>query len=152
MAILYHSTNNHEEQVGFRDAILNGIASHYGLYMMKRRDLPQLSLNDIRAMESKSYAEIAYQVLLPFVLPDIEEGAFSDILEDAYDPSVIPVDIEGVTGNTSLMWLSRGPTYSFKDFAARFIGRVLNHFLLQRAQRSPECLLQHHHWHPPLPR
>ena len=131
MAIRYHSTNNHEEQVGFRDAILNGIASHYGLYMMKRGDLPQLSLNDIRAMESKSYAEIAYQVLLPFVLPDIEEGAFSDILEDAYDPSVIPVDIEGVTGNTSLMWLSRGPTYSFKDFAARFIGRVLNHFLLQ---------------------
>jgi threonine synthase len=27
------------------------------------------------------------------------------------------------------MWLSRGPTYSFKDFAARFFGRVLNHFL-----------------------
>ena len=131
MAILYHSTNNHEEQVGFRDAILNGIASDYGLYMMKRGDLPQLSLNDIKDMESKSYAEIAYQVLLPFVLPDIDESSFSDILEDAYDPSVIPVNIEYVTGNTSLMWLSRGPTYSFKDFAARFIGRILNHFLLQ---------------------
>ena len=131
MAILYHSTNNHKEQVGFRDAILNGIASNYGLYMMKRSDLPKFSIGDISAMESKSYAEIAYQVLLPFVLPDIAERAFAAILEDAYDESVIPVDIQRVTGNTSIMWLSRGPTYSFKDFAARFFGRVLNHFLVQ---------------------
>jgi threonine synthase len=131
MSIRYHSTNNSNEQAGFRDAILNGIASNYGLYMMKREDLPKLSMSDIRAMESISYAEIAYQVLLPFVLPDIGENDFADILTDAYDLSVIPVDIEAVTGNTSILWLSRGPTYSFKDFAARFIGRVLNHFLLQ---------------------
>ena len=130
MAIFYHSTNNHEEQVGFRDAILNGIASNYGLYMMKRSDLPILSIGDISAMVSKSYAEIAYQVLLPFVAPDITERDFAAILEDAYDETVVPVEIEAVTGNTSIMWLSRGPTYSFKDFAARFFGRVLNHFLV----------------------
>jgi threonine synthase len=131
MAIRYHSTNNHNEQVGFREAILTGIASNFGLYMMKRGELPKLSLNDISAMKSKSYAEIAYQVLLPFVLPDIGEKDFAVILEDTYDEAVIPVDIEHVTGNTSLMWLSRGPTYSFKDFAARFFGRVLNHFLTE---------------------
>ena len=129
MSIYYHSTNNLNEQTGFRDAILNGIASNFGLYMMKRDDLPKLSISDIQAMESKSYAEIAYQVLLPFVLPDIGENDFADLLTDAYDQSVIPVDIEAVTGNTYILWLSRGPTYSFKDFAARFIGRVLNHFL-----------------------
>jgi len=27
------------------------------------------------------------------------------------------------------MWLTRGPTYSFKDYAARFFGRTLNYFL-----------------------
>jgi threonine synthase len=131
MAILYHSTNNHGEQVGFREAILNGIASNFGLYMMKRSDLPKLSLHNISAMESKSYADIAFQVLLPFVLPDIGEKDFAAILEDVYDENVIPVDIEHVTGRTSLMWLSHGPTYSFKDFAARFFGRVLNHFLIE---------------------
>jgi threonine synthase len=135
MAIRYHSTNNHDEQVGFRDAILNGIASNYGLYTMKREDLPRLATRDIVAMESKSYAEIAFQVLLPFVLPDIGERDFAAILEDAYDQSIIPVDLQKVTGNTSIMWLSRGPTYSFKDFAARFIGRVLNHFLLPGTQK-----------------
>ena len=27
------------------------------------------------------------------------------------------------------MWLTQGPTYSFKDYAARFLGRALNYFL-----------------------
>ena len=30
------------------------------------------------------------------------------------------------------MWLTRGPTYSFKDYAARFFGRTLNFFLGER--------------------
>jgi threonine synthase len=129
MAILYHSTNDRTEQVGFRKAILNGIASHYGLYMMDRDKLPKLSLNDLRDMESKSYAEIAFRVLLPFVEPDVPESIFMEILEDVYDEKIIPVGMERVTGNAHLLWLSRGPTYSFKDFAARFFGRVLNYFL-----------------------
>lgn len=129
MAILYHSTNNKTEQVGFRQALLNGIASNYGLYMMERKDIPRLSLQDIEEMESKPYAQIAYRVLLPYVVPDIAEDTFLRLLEDAYNESVIPVEIQHVTGKKHIMWLSKGPTYSFKDFAALFFGRVLNHFL-----------------------
>ena len=129
MAIRYHSTNNHTEKAGFREAILNGMASNYGLYMMDSADVPKLGLDNIGAMESMSYAEIAYRVLLPFVKPDIADTAFRELLAEAYDERVIPVKLEHVTGSTSLMWLSGGPTYSFKDFAARFFGRVLNHFL-----------------------
>jgi len=129
MAILYHSTNNRKEKVGFRQAILNGIASDYGLYMMDRSAVPKLTLQDIKGMESKNYAEIAYTVLLPFVSPDIGDKEFMNLLEDAYDETIIPVDLQEITENISLMWLSKGPTYSFKDFAARFFGRVLNYFL-----------------------
>lgn len=129
MAIFYHSTNNPLEKVGFREAILNGMASSYGLYMMEREHLPRLSAVEIRDMERKSYAQIAHTVMCPFVTPDIEEEDFEALLEDAYDEAVIPVEIERVTGSTHLMWLSKGPTYSFKDYAARFFGKVLNHFL-----------------------
>lgn len=135
MAILYHSTNNHDEEVSFREAILNGIASHYGLYMMKREDIPKIPQAEIQEMEKKSYAEIAFSVLLPYVTPDIGENDFMAILEDAYSERIIPVELQPVTGRTSLMWLSRGPTYSFKDFAARFFSRVLNHFLGETGQK-----------------
>ncbi|MCK5094023.1 MAG: threonine synthase [Spirochaetes bacterium] len=129
MAILYHSTNNVTENICFRDALLKGIASGYGLYMMARSDIPGLDSSDINGMRSKSYAEIAFTILFPFVSPDIKEKDFLDILKDAYNESIIPVDLQNITGETYILWLSKGPTYSFKDFAARFFGRVLNHFL-----------------------
>jgi threonine synthase len=131
MAIFYHSTNNLKERATFREALLRGMASNYGLYMMDRADIPCLSIDEICAMQTLSYAEIAYRVLLPFVTPDISDRDFRNLLADAYDERIIPVTLEHVTGDTSIMWLSRGPTYSFKDFAARFFGRVLNHFLVE---------------------
>lgn len=135
MAILYHSTNNQDENVGFRQALLNGIASNYGLYMMHRRDMQKLHQHEIDDMRNMTYAQIAFRVLNPYVSPDIQEGTFMEILQDAYDERIIPVDLERVTGKTHILWLSRGPTYSFKDFAARFFGRVLNHFLRESGLR-----------------
>jgi threonine synthase len=105
------------------------MASNYGLYMMDREDIPEMPMGDIRIMESLPYSEIALRVLLPFVRPDIPEEKFRELLSDAYEERVMPVEIQRVTGETSIMWLSKGPTYSFKDFAARFFGRVLNFFL-----------------------
>jgi threonine synthase len=57
-------------------------------------------------------------------------------LNDAYREDVIPTDIQHITGRTSIMWLTQGPTYSFKDYAARFFGRVLNFFLGARRLRK----------------
>jgi len=135
MPIYYHSTNNPDENVTFREAILNGIASNYGLYMMYREDIPKLSKTQLNSMREKSYAEIAFDVLKDYVIPDIPEKDFIEILKDAYNEKVIPVDIQHVTGKTYIMWLSKGPTYSFKDFAARFFGRVLNYFLTKSGMK-----------------
>ncbi len=67
MAIFYHSTNNHNEKTCFREALLNGMASNYGLYMMPREDIPKLADSDIRALETKNYAQIAFRVLYPYI-------------------------------------------------------------------------------------
>jgi threonine synthase len=129
MRILYHSTNNHSEKVSFREAILNGLASNYGLYMMDRQAIPKLPLHAILEMAEMRYSEIAFRVLFPYVTGDIGEKEFHEILQDAYSELSIPVELQPVTGRTRILWLSKGPTYSFKDFAARFFSRVLNHFL-----------------------
>jgi len=46
------------------------------------------------------------------------------------------VEIQNVTGKTYIAWLSKGPTYSFKDFAARFLGRTLEYFLKEKARKE----------------
>jgi threonine synthase len=40
--VMYHSTNNKEEHVDFETALMNGLASNYGLYMISRKEIPKL--------------------------------------------------------------------------------------------------------------
>jgi threonine synthase len=127
--IRYYSTNNKSERVNFETALMNGLASNYGLYMIAREDIPRLKPLMIESMKDMSYAQIAFEVLYPFLEDEICEKEFRDILEAAYDESKIPTRVQHITGKTHIVWLSSGPTYSFKDYAARFFGKMLDHFL-----------------------
>ncbi len=125
----YYSTNDPAECVDFKTALLTGMASKYGLYMIARNDVPVLSAERIIAMKGMSYAAIAYEVLEPFLGREIPGAKLKSLLDDAYDAKKIPTIVQHITGKTYIMWLTRGPTYSFKDYAARFFGRMLNYFL-----------------------
>jgi len=127
--ILYYSTNNPDERVNFETALLKGMASNYGLYMAARADIPVISIELIRQMRPMSYAQIAYEVLSAFLAREIPPDKLKALLDDAYREDRIPTRVQHITGKTYIMWLTRGPTYSFKDYAARFFGRVLSYFL-----------------------
>jgi len=133
--IKFYSTNNKSETANFETALMNGLASGYGLYMISKKDIPKLKKETIRGMTGKSYAEIAFDVLNPFLKHEISEKELRSLLDDAYDDEAIPTKIQPVTGKTHIMWLTQGPTYSFKDYAARFFGRMLNHFLKKSGKR-----------------
>ena len=131
----FYSTNNASEKVDFQTALMKGLGSNYGLYMIARTDIPRLPPQTIADMAGMPYARIAFEVLHPFLEGEIAKDQLQKILNDAYDEAVIPTHIQHVTGKTHIMWLTAGPTYSFKDYAARFFGRMLNYFLRQRNQR-----------------
>ncbi len=133
--ITYYSTNNTSEHASFETALMNGLASNYGLYMISRGDIPSQTPDAIQAMKEQSYAQIAFQVLYPFLKEDIGGADLREMLGDAYDDAIIPTQVAHVTGKTHIMWLTRGPTYSFKDYAARFFGRALNYFLTRSVSR-----------------
>ena len=52
--IYYYSTNNPDEKVNFETALLKGMASNYGLYMVARRDIPVIPREQIRQMRGIS--------------------------------------------------------------------------------------------------
>lgn len=130
--VTYYSTNNKRKRVNFETAILQGMSSDYGLYMIPRREIPKLSKEQITAMKGLPYAKIAFGVLNPFLGKEIPQDKLKDLLEDAYDEKIIPTRIQQVVDRTYIMWLTAGPTYSFKDYAARFFGRALNYFLEEK--------------------
>ena len=43
--VTYYSTNNKSERVTFETALMNGLASNYGLYMISRNDIPRIAPN-----------------------------------------------------------------------------------------------------------
>jgi threonine synthase len=133
--ITYYSTNNPSVRVNFETALLRGMAPDYGLYMVSRKELPQMPLDKLMAMPFMSYAQIAFEVLYPFLGSEVSEKVLRSLLNDAYREDIIPTDVQHVTGRTHIMWLTKGPTYSFKDYAARFFGRMLNYFLGVRRLR-----------------
>lgn len=133
--ILFRSTNDPSERVRFEAGLLRGLAPDYGLYMVGREDIPRLDPDTIGAMRDMSYGEIAFQVLRPYLASEIPDKDLAPLLDDAYRADVIPTEVRQVDSDTYIMWLTKGPTYSFKDYAARFFGRMLNYFLSRKSLR-----------------
>ena len=54
--VTYYSTNNKSERVTFETALMNGLASNYGLYMISRKDIPRMAPESMKAMKGMPYA------------------------------------------------------------------------------------------------
>jgi len=131
----YVSTRGKAPVLGFSDVLLTGLAEDGGLYVPAT--WPQFSEADIRAMRGLSYADLATQVMLPFIGDDIDEATFSAIVRDAYSSfshdAVAP--LKQIDHNTWLMELFHGPTIAFKDYALQLLGRLFDHVLAERGER-----------------
>lgn len=127
--IKFFSTNGHPERVDFRQALLAGQAPDKGLYMPET--IPQIPIGKILQFSKISYPEIARKVIQPYLGDLIPDGALRAMLQDAYS---FPVPVERVFDGKYILRLDRGPTCSFKDFAARLMGRMMQHFLAQEGR------------------
>ena len=119
-----YSTNLQAAEVSFETALIEGQAPDKGLYLP--RSLPLLSGDDLVSMKDKPYPEVAFRVLRKVLEGEIDEASLKGITYDAYD---YDVPLEKLNENTYIMRLDRGPTASFKDFAARLMARLMQYYL-----------------------
>jgi threonine synthase len=124
--LYYYSTNLKAEPVSFGGALLQGQAPDRGLYMPEH--IPVLSRQSLESFASKSYPEIAFEVLNAFLGGELPEGRLIKLVQDAYN---YEVPLEQVYERKYVMRLDQGPTASFKDFAARMMGRLMSYYLEQ---------------------
>jgi threonine synthase len=122
--ILFYSTNRRAEPVTFREALLKGLAPDKGLFMPQQ--IPTLTAQEIAGFSKLAYHEIALAICWKFLHGQIPERELAALTKDAYD---FPVPLERVEGRKYVMRLDQGPTASFKDFAARLMGRLINYYL-----------------------
>ncbi|MGB2985925.1 MAG: threonine synthase [Phycisphaerae bacterium] len=133
-SVHYYSTNRDTPVVTLREALLQGQAPDRGLFLPDR--FPTLSTDDLRTLVDKSYAEVAHAVLRRFTASIISDATLKALCDNAYD---FEVPLEHVTGRCHLMRLDRGPTASFKDFAARMMARWMG--VLMQAETGDLVIL-----------
>lgn len=122
--ILFRSTNLNSPAVSFEQALLKGIAPDGGLYMPE--EIPRFTPEEILAFSDAEYHEIAFEVGRKFLAGEVPDDDLKRIVREAYD---FEVPLEHVYDRNYVMRLDQGPTASFKDFAARMMGRLMQFFL-----------------------
>lgn len=123
-SILFYSTNLKTKPVTFSEALLKGLAPDKGLFMPEV--IPVVTKEEIDSFSSMDYYLVAYEIGKKFLQGQISDKELLKITEDAYDYEVL---LEKVCDNKYVMRLDQGPTASFKDFAARMMGRLMNYYL-----------------------
>jgi threonine synthase len=127
--ILYYSTNGNSNKVSFSEALLKGLAPDRGLYMPDH--LPVFNKEMLDSLSGKPYHEIAFIIAREFLHDEIPENELKRLVKDAYN---FTVPLEHVVERKYIMRLDQGPTASFKDFAARLMGRLMQYFLKKENQ------------------
>jgi threonine synthase len=130
--IFYYSTNRylnqHEDSrskadISFREALLMGQAPDEGLFMPEI--IPHLSLDDILKLKGRPYKDAALLVAETYLGADLPLETLKSVIESSYN---YEVPLEKVVDRRYILRLDRGPTASFKDFAARMMARLMSHF------------------------
>lgn len=125
-SIKFFSTNLRADTLTFKYALLKGQAPDKGLYMPE--EIPSLNPSEICEFSNLEYYQIAFEVGRRFLRGQIPEEDLLAIVKDAYD---YEVPLENVYEKKYVMRLDQGPTASFKDFAARMMGRLMQYYLNQ---------------------
>ena len=118
----FYSTKRNTIPVGFKDALFHGLAPDGGLYMPET--IPHLGTDFFKS--DLSYPELAVGMIHPFTKDDLTRAQLTDICELAFD---FPLRIKELNETDSVLELFHGPTFAFKDFAARFMARTMSYFL-----------------------
>lgn len=134
--MLYQSTRGGSDRLSFADALLAGLASDGGLYVPE--SFPKLSGDQIRSMRGKPYADVAFDVIQPFVGGTIDDVTLRKILAGAYGTfrhsAVAP--LVQLDERNFVLELFHGRTLAFKDVAMQFLARTMDHVLGERDQRA----------------
>src|SRR6266705_904378 len=134
--VRYVSTRGEAPPLGFVDVLLAGLARDGGLYVPE--SWPTLDGKTIAGFAGRPYAEVAVEVIRLFVGDAISEHDLARMAREAYGsfrhPAVAP--LTQYAPNNFLLELFHGPTLAFKDLAMQLLGRLMDHALMTRSERT----------------
>jgi threonine synthase len=134
--MLYYSTQKKSPAVSLKEAVVKGLAPDRGLYMPETiGQLPPSFFNEIEGM---SLTSIAQTVARSFFGENIPQHELDAIVADTLS---FEIPLRQVEENIWVLELFHGPTFAFKDVGARFMARMLSHFVKKEQKEEVEVLV-----------
>jgi threonine synthase len=134
--VRYVSTRGESPPLGFVEVMLAGLARDGGLFVPA--DWPRLDAQAIAGFAGRPYAEVALEVIRPFVGDAIPDCDIARMTREAYGtfrhPAIAPLVQYGASD--FVLELFHGPTLAFKDLAMQLLGRLMDHALTARGERT----------------
>jgi threonine synthase len=132
----YVSTRGEAAPLDFIEVMLGGLARDGGLYVPEA--WPALDRETITGFAGKPYAEVAVDVIRPFVGESIADADLARMAREAYVGFRHPATAPLVQLDSSLFVLElfHGPTLAFKDLAMQLVARLMDYALQQRGERT----------------
>ncbi len=126
------STKNKNYKVGFREAVLQGLAPDGGLFMPE--SLPRFSPSFINSLSGLSFSELSFRLAREILADEILSGEIPerDLERIVYTALNFDAPLVQLDSNTSVLELFHGPTLAFKDFGARFLAGIISHYGLEK--------------------
>lgn len=128
----YISTRGGIAPIGFKDAVMMGLASDGGLLLPE--SYPVIGPEQLESWRKLEYPELAYEIISRYV-DDISSDDLKKMIASSYvtftHPDITPlVKKDGVY----ILELFHGVTLAFKDVALQFLGNLFEHILAERHQ------------------
>jgi threonine synthase len=129
----YISTRGQIEPVGFKDAVMMGLATDGGLLLPER--IPTLSPATLDAWRELSYQQLAFE-LISLYATDIPVDDLKNLIDRSYatfdNREITPVVHED---GVYILELFHGPTLAFKDVALQLLGNLFAYLLKERGEK-----------------
>ncbi|MFT6337782.1 MAG: threonine synthase [Halioglobus sp.] len=119
-----YSTNNPDNIVDLKEAVLKSLPKDKGLYMPTH--IPTLSSDFIDRIEEYSFVDIAYEVATTLIGDYISIKDLRGIIDRAIN---FPAPVKMHDDSIGTLELFHGPSLAFKDFGARFMAELISHFI-----------------------
>jgi threonine synthase len=118
-----YSTKHQSPDVDLKEAVLKGLPPDNGLYMPYQiNPLPQKFWDNLNHY---TFSEMAFHIAQNFIGDYIPKEELNKIIHEAYNFDAPLIEV----GDYNILELYNGPTLAFKDFGARFMGRLMGYFL-----------------------
>lgn len=126
-----YSTNNKNNIVDLKEAVLNAFPEDKGLYMPSQ--IPRIPDSFFKNIEQFSFAEIGFMVTSWLTQGAIPEKELYGIIHRAIN---FPAPVVEVEKDIYSLELFHGPTLAFKDFGARFMAELMSYFLSEEERET----------------